>query len=213
LVLGRYGLSDSQISPKYSNQTGDAAFLENMVNDAIGEYSSDFSVPKEEEYYIRSEMNQVLRSIQNDVSEMSRKNRDSVMKFGQRSARIGAQTIVAASRLSTGDDVRKAILSAGLKKMMQDGGARLGLAYLINAVDVGLITQSDAKTMLRNAKSSSDVVAESISKTQSMTARSQMSRMISDMSGASSGRKSSERGISDKRLSMITETLSSELVR
>lgn len=211
--LGRYGLSDSQISPKYSNQTGDAAFLENMINDAISEYSSDFSVPKEEEYYIRSEMNRVLRSIQNDVSEMSRKNRDSVMKFGQRSARIGAQTIVAASRLSTGDDVRKAILSAGLKKMMQDGGVRLGLAYLINAVDVGLITQSDAKTMLRNAKSSSDVVAESISKTQSMTARSQMSRMISDMSGASSGRKSSERGISDKRLSMITETLSSELVK
>jgi len=211
--LGRYGLSDSQISPKYSNQSGDAAFLENMISDAIGEYSSDFSVPKEEEYYIRSEMNRVLRSIQNDVSEMSRKNRDSVMKFGQRSARIGAQTIVAASRISTGEDVRKAILSAGLKKMMQDGGARLGLAYLINAVDVGLITQSDAKTMLRNAKSSSDVVAERISKAQSMTARSQMSRMISDMSGTSSGRKSSERGISDKRLSMITETLSSELVK
>jgi len=197
-------------SPSYMRPSGDVSSLEVVSNDAADRIGSLIG---SSDYSVRERYDEAIRSVQRDVARISRMTGQSMVKFGQNSVRIGAQLLAMADRTDGSDRelLRRELISAGLSRMLSEGGARLGLAYLVNAVDVGLLTHSQAKEMLRRERRKANKPRMEMTKPDGLMARGQMSRLVSELMGDGLSSKSAETATRGKRLSMITETVGSVL--
>jgi len=197
-------------SPSYMRASGDVSSLEVVSNDAADRIGSLIG---SSDYSVRERYDEVIRSVQRDVARISRMTGQSMVKFGQNSVRIGAQLLAMADRTDGSDRelLRRELISAGLSRMLSDGGVRLGLAYLVNAVDVGLLTHSQAKEILRRERRKANKPRTEMTKPEGLMARGQMSRLVSELMGPGLSSKSAETAARGKRLSMITETVGSVL--
>jgi len=200
----------SDSTPGYVNGSSDFALLETIGNLAAENLSSNSRTPG---YSARRRIDEIIKSVQRDVERISRRRGESMAKFGQKAVRIGAQVLAMAARAGKpdGEALRRELISAGLSQMVADGGSRLGLAYLVNAVDAGILTSLEAKRMLRKARGEGLRPTYEMTKAEGLLARGQMSRLVSELFGTTVSTKSAGRNPETRRLSIITETISSVL--
>lgn len=218
--LRAYGLSETETSPVFSKKRKNGDALGSLLHDAVSSVEEENSGSDEIEY-LRRTSDQIAGNLRSEVLQMLKKRNNRADKFSQPTVRLGAQALLMAQRTSEAarlsnaiilNDLTAEIVAMGLVSTIALSGSRAGLAYLVNAVEMNLIGQNQAKRLLRDYAKPSTPGDGSSSRMEAILIQNQIASFINAINASRSQSKSTNISTSNKQLSMVTENLYSALI-